>query len=92
MSSNKSVINLVVTERLFASHVGFGGFTVLFCNITVRHDGKEAQRYDSQPNSTGQPLRYYPPPVTSIEITLTHDDRSFMSVVIVRLHFLWWQL
>lgn len=70
----------------------FGALTVLFCNINVTHDGKEVQHYDSQPNSTGQPLRYYSSPVMAIEVTPTHDDQTFTSVVIVHSHFLRWQL
>lgn len=60
---------------------GFGTLVVLLYNIGVVHDGKQVQHYDSQPNSTGQPVPYSPSPVMSIEIALTRDDQSFLSVV-----------
>lgn len=39
-------------------------------------------RPDSSPNPRWQRLPYYQSPVTSVEITPTHDGRSFVSTVI----------
>lgn len=71
---------------------GFVSLIVLLCNINVLPDGKDVQCCDRQSNATGQCLPYYPSPVTSSKVTLTCDDQSFMSAVIVRSHFLRWQL
>lgn len=54
-------------------------------NAPVCSSGPErcvVQQTDSPPNSRWQCLPYYQSPVTSLEITPTHDGRSVVSVVI----------